>query len=134
MFWICIDYLELNKVTVENKYSLPRIDDLFNQLMEASVFSKIDLQFGYHQLKVKEGDVMKTTFHARYDHYEFTAMPFRLANVTAAFTDLMNRVFHEFLDKFVIIFIVDILIYSKTIEEHEEHLRLVLQTLKEHKL
>ena len=133
-FRMCIDYRELNKVTVKNKYPLPRIDDLFDQLKGASIFSKIDLRSGYHQLKVKDSDIAKTAFRTRYGHYEFTVMPFGLTNAPAAFMDLMNRVFRKYLDKFVIVFIDDILIYSKSPEEHEEHLRLALQTLKEHQL
>ncbi|KAL5575384.1 hypothetical protein UlMin_017083 [Ulmus minor] len=120
---MCIDYRELNKVTIKNKYPLPRIDDLFDQLKGAVVFSKIDLRSGYHQLKIKE-----------YGHYEFLVMPFGLTNAPAAFMDLMNRVFKVYLDKFVIVFIDDILIYSRSQEEHAEHLRMVLRTLVEHRL
>ena len=123
---LCIDYRELNRVTVRNKYPLPRIEDLFDQLQKAQVFSKIDLRSGYHQLKIKIADVPKTTFRIRYGHYEFLVIPFGLTNVPAAFMDLMNRVFRPFLDKFVVVFIDDILIYSKSVEEHENHLRLVL--------
>ena len=119
---------------MKNKYPLPRIDDLFDQLKGASIFSKIDLRSGYHQLRVKDNDIAKTAFRTRYGHYEFTVMPFGLTNAPAAFMDLMNRVFRKYLDKFVIVFIDDILIYSKSPEEHEEHLRLALQTLKEHQL
>ncbi|KAL0551236.1 hypothetical protein IC582_010322 [Cucumis melo] len=131
---LCIDYRELNKVTVKNRYPLPRIDDLFDQLQGATVFSKIDLRSGYHQLRIKEEDVPKTAFRSRYGHYEFIVMSFGLTNAPAVFMDLMNRVFREFLDTFVIVFIDDILIYSKTEAEHEEHLRMVLQTLRDNKL
>ncbi|KAL0551702.1 hypothetical protein IC582_010791 [Cucumis melo] len=131
---LCIDYRELNKVTVKNRYPLPRIEDLFDQLQGATVFSKIDLRSGYHQLRIKDGDVPKTTFCSRYGHYEFIVMSFGLTNAPAVFMDLMNRVFREFLDTFVIVFIDDILIYSKTEAKHEEHLRMVLQTLRDNKL
>ncbi|KAL0544922.1 hypothetical protein IC582_020052 [Cucumis melo] len=130
---LCIDYRELNKVTVKNRYPLPRIDDLFDQLQGATVFSKIDLRSGYHQLRIKDGDVPKTAFRSRYGHYEFIVMSFGLTNAPTVFMDLMNRVFREFLDTFVIVFIDDILIYSKTEAEHEEHLRMVLQTLRDNK-
>ncbi|KAL4021115.1 hypothetical protein IC575_019905 [Cucumis melo] len=131
---LCIDYRELNKVTVKNRYPLPRIDDLFEKLQGATVFSKIDLRSGYHQLRIKDGDVPKTAFRSMYGHYEFIVMSFGLTNAPAVFMDLMNRVFREFLDTFVIVFIDDILIYSKTEAEHEEHLRIVLQTLRDNKL
>ncbi|KAL0546400.1 hypothetical protein IC582_016308 [Cucumis melo] len=131
---LCIDYRELNKVIVKNRYPLPRIDDLFDQLQGATVFSKIDLRSGYHQLRIKDGDVPKTNFRSRYGHYEFIVMSFGLTNAPAVFMDLMNRVFREFLDTFVIVFIDDILIYSKTEAKHEEHLRMVLQTLQDNKL
>ncbi|KAJ3669525.1 hypothetical protein LUZ60_011475 [Juncus effusus] len=131
---LCIDYRELNKVTVKNKYPLPRIDDLFDQLQGAQVFSKIDLRTGYHQLKIKSEDIPKTAFRTRYGHYEFLVMSFGLTNAPAAFMDLMNRVFKPYLDSFVIVFIDDILIYSKNEKEHEEHLRVVLQTLLDHQL
>ncbi|KAA0060263.1 ty3-gypsy retrotransposon protein [Cucumis melo var. makuwa] len=123
---LCIDYRELNKVTVKNRYPLPRIDDLFDQLQGATMFSKIDLRSGYHQLRIKDGDGPKTAFRSRYRHYEFIVMSFGLTNALAVFMDLMNRVFREFLDTFVIVFIDDILIYSKTEAEHEELLRHVV--------
>ncbi|XP_031131817.1 uncharacterized protein LOC116033199 [Ipomoea triloba] len=131
---LCIDYREVNRVTVKNKYPLPRIDDLFDQLKGAGVFSKIDLRSGYHQVRVAKEDVPKTAFRTRYGHYEFTIMPFGVTNAPAIFMDLMNRIFLPYLDKFVVAFIDDILVYSKTPEEHEEHFRTVLQTLGEKKL
>nr|CAD1842324.1 unnamed protein product [Ananas comosus var. bracteatus] len=131
---LCVDYRELNKVTIKNKYPLPRIDDLFDQLQGSYVFSKIDLQSGYHQLRVRAEDVPKTAFRTRYGHYEFTVMPFGLTNAPVAFMDLTNRVFKPFLDRFVVVFIDDILIYSRSDTEHEEHLRMVLQLLREKKL
>ena len=131
---MCIYYQQINKVTVKNKYPLPRIEDLFDQLKGASVFSKIDLRSGYYQLRVKDVDVPKTTFRTRYGHYEFLVMTFGLTNAPTAFMDLMNRVFHPHLDKFVVVFIDDILVYSKDAQEHEQHLRIVLQILREKKL
>ena len=129
-----IDYRQINKVIVKNKYLLPIIEDLFDQLKGASVFSKIDLRSRYYQLRVREVDVPKTAFRTRYGHYEFLVMPFGLTNAPAAFMDLMNRVFHPYLDQFVLVFIDDILVYSKDAQEHEHHLRIVLQTLREKKL
>ncbi|KAF5781372.1 putative nucleotidyltransferase, Ribonuclease H [Helianthus annuus] len=133
-FRMCIDYRELNKVTVKNRYPLPRIDDLFNQLQGSSYYSKIDLRSGYHQLRVRDEDVSKTAFRTRYGHYEFLVMPFGLTNAPAVFMDLMNRVCKPYLDKFVIVFIDDILIYSKSQEEHEQHLRLILELLRKEQL
>ncbi|GJU96802.1 putative reverse transcriptase domain-containing protein [Tanacetum coccineum] len=133
-FRMCIDYRELNKLTVKNRYPLPRIDDLFDQLQGSSVYSKIDLRSGYHQLRVREEDIPKTAFRTRYGHYEFQVMPFGLTNAPAVFMDLMNRVCKPYLDKFVIVFIDDILIYSKNKEEHEEHLKLILELLKKEEL
>ncbi|GJW09487.1 putative reverse transcriptase domain-containing protein [Tanacetum coccineum] len=131
---MCIDYRELNKLTVKNRYPLPRIDDLFDQLQGSSIYSKIDLMSGYHQLKVREEDISKTAFRTRYGHYEFQVMPFGLTNAPAVFMDLMNRVCKPYLDKFVIVFIDDILIYSKNKQEHEEHLKLILELLKKEEL
>ncbi|GJW41934.1 putative reverse transcriptase domain-containing protein [Tanacetum coccineum] len=133
-FRMCIDYRELNKLTVKNRYPLPRIDDLFDQLQGSSVYSKIDLRSGYHQLRVREEDIPKTAFRTRYGHYEFQVMPFGLTNAPAVFMDLMNRVCKPYLDKFVIVFIDDILIYSKSKKEHEEHLKLILELLKKEEL
>ncbi|GJS88032.1 putative reverse transcriptase domain-containing protein [Tanacetum coccineum] len=128
------DYRELNKLTVKKRYPLPRIDDLFDQLQGSSVYSKIDLRSGYHQLRVREEDISKTAFRTRYGHYEFQVMPFGLTNAPAVFMDLMNRVCKPYLDKFVIVFIDDILIYSKNKQEHEEHLKIILELLKKEEL
>ncbi|GJV49708.1 reverse transcriptase domain-containing protein [Tanacetum coccineum] len=133
-FRMCIDYRELNKLTVKNRYPLPRIDDLFDQLQGSRVYSKIDLRSGYHQLRVREEDIPKTAFRTRYGHYEFQVMPFGLTNAPTVFMDLMNRVCKPYLDRFVIVFIDDILIYSKSRKEHEGHLKLILKLLKEEEL
>ncbi|MCI11788.1 retrotransposon protein, partial [Trifolium medium] len=131
---LCIDYRQLNKVTIKNKYPLPRIDDLMDQLIGACVFSKIDLRAGYHQIRVKAEDIPKTAFRTRYGHYEYSVMPFGVTNAPGVFMKYMNRIFHSYLDRFVVVFIDDILIYSKSEEEHAEHLRIVLKTLREKKL
>ena len=131
---MCIDYHQLNKVTIKNKYPLPRIGDLFDQLQHASYFSKINLRSGYHQLRVRGEDVPKTAFRTRYGHYEILLMSFGLTNAPTAFMDLINRVFRDYFDSFVIVFIDDILIYSNNEDEHEGYLRLTLQVLKEHQL
>jgi len=133
-FCLCIDYRQLNKVIVKNMYPLPRIDDLFDQLKGARVFSKIDLRSGYHQLRIKEQDIQKTAFRTRYGHYEFLVMPFGLTNAPTMFMDLMNQVFRPYLDQYVVVFIDDILVYSNSHLEHEQHLRVVLQTLRENQL
>jgi hypothetical protein len=124
-----VDYHALNEVTVKNKYLLPRIDDLFDQLQGVCVFSKIDIQSGYHQLKIPECDRPKSAFNLRYGLYEYTMISFGLTNAPAYFMYLMNKLFMEYLDKFVVVFIDDILVYSRDKQEHEEHLHLVLQNL-----
>jgi hypothetical protein len=131
---LCVDYHALNEVTIKNKYPLPRIDDLLDQLCGACVFSKIDPWSGYHQLKVRECDIPKTAFVSRNGLYEFTVMSFGLTNAPAYFMYMMNKVFMEYLDKFVMVFIDDILVYLRSEEEHEGHLCLVLQKLQGHKL
>jgi hypothetical protein len=131
---MCIDYRALNEVTIKNKYPLPRIEDLFDQLRGANVFSKIDLRSGYHQLRIRPSDISKTTFITKYGLYEFTVMSFGLMNARVFFMNLMNSVFMDYLNKFVVVFIDDILIYSQSEEEHADHLRMVLQRLREHQL
>ncbi|GKB27036.1 putative reverse transcriptase domain-containing protein [Tanacetum coccineum] len=133
-FRMCIDYRELNKLTVKNRDPLPRIDDLFDHLQGSSTYSKIDLRLSYHQLRVRDEDIPKTTFRTRYGHYEFQVMPFGLTNAAAVFMDLMNRVCKPYLENFLIVFIDDILIYSCNKEEHEDHLRKILELLKKEKL
>jgi hypothetical protein len=129
-----IDYRELNKRTIKNSYPLPRIDDLFDQLQGSSYYSKIDLRLGYHQVRVQEEDIEKTAFRTRYGHYEFLVMPFGLTNAPAVFMDLINRVCKPYLDRFEIVFIDDILVYSRTEKEHEEHFRILLGLLRKEKL
>ncbi|GKB54390.1 putative nucleotidyltransferase, ribonuclease H [Tanacetum coccineum] len=133
-FRMCTDYRELNKLTVKNRYPLPRIDDLFDQMQGSSVYSKIDLRSGYHQLRIKEEDIPITTFRTRYGHFEFQVMPFGLTNAHDVFMDLMNQVCKPYLDKFVIVFIDDILVYSKDEEEHGKHLKIILELLKKERL
>ncbi|KAI3808174.1 hypothetical protein L1987_24120 [Smallanthus sonchifolius] len=129
-----IDCRELNKLTIKNRYPLLRIDDLFDQLQGSTYFSKINLRSGYHQLRIQENDIPKTAFRTRYGHYEFLVMPFGLTNAPAVFMDLMNRVCKPYLDKFVIVFIDDILIYSRNQEDHEQHLKMILELLTKEKL
>jgi hypothetical protein len=131
---MCVDYRPLNEVTIKNKYPLPRIDILFDQLAGAKMFSKIDLRSGYHQIKIRPEDIPKTTFTTRYGLYEYLVMSFGLTNASAHFMYLMNSVFMPELDKFVVVFIDDILVYSKSEEEHVEHLRIVLTRLRDHQL
>ena len=127
---MCVDYHSLNVVTIKKKYLLPRIDDLLDQLQKAKYFSKIDLRYGYHQMKIRPKDVAKIAFVTRYGQYEFMVVSFRLTNAPTYFMNMMNKVFMEELDKFVMVFIDDILIYSETTEEHEKHLRIVLEKLR----
>jgi hypothetical protein len=131
---LCIDYRQLNKSKIKNQYPLSRIDDLFDQMKDVTMLSKIDLLSGYHQLQIKEDDIPKTTFKTIFGHYKFIVLPFGLTKALGVFMSLMNGVFREYLDKFIQVFIDDILIYSRTMEEHDEHLRLVLQCLQEQKL
>ncbi|XP_019431561.1 PREDICTED: uncharacterized protein LOC109338725 [Lupinus angustifolius] len=127
----CTDYRKLNKVTIKNKYMLPWIDDLMDQLRVAIMFPKIDLQSGYHQICVKLEDIPKTNFRTCYDHYEYLVIPFGVTNTPAVFMDYLNKNFHPYLNTFMVVFIHDILIYSKNQDEHVEHLQVVLQILKD---
>jgi hypothetical protein len=131
---LCIDFQRLNKVTVKNKYPLPRIDDLFDQLKDAKKNLKIDLRYGYHQVRINDEDISNTAFRTRYGHYEFTVVSFGLTNAPVVFMCLMNGVFRDYLDKFFIVFLDKILVYSKLEEEHKQHLRMVLQVLRNHQL
>ena len=131
---LCIDYRQLNRVTIKNRYPLPRIDDLFDQLRGARVYSKIDLRIGYHQLRVRDTDIPKAAFRTRYGHFEFTVMPFGLTNAPTAFMDLMHRIFQPYLGQFVVVFVDDILIYSLSEWEYEYHLRIFLQLLRDYQL
>jgi hypothetical protein len=132
--WLCVDYRPLNVATVKNKYPLPRIDILFDQLAGTKVFSKIDLRYGYHQIKIRSEDIPKTAFSTRYGLYKYLVMSFGLINAPVHFMYLMNLVFMFELDQFVMVFIDDILIYSNNDEEHEQHLRIVLHQLRDHQL
>jgi hypothetical protein len=131
---LCIDYRKIDKITIKPKYMLPRIDDLFDQLRGATIFYKINLRSRYHQVQIKDEEINKTFFRTRYGHYKFVVVPFGLTNAPTSFMCLRNNVFIKFLDRFVLVFIDDILIYFKKKEEHEEHINLVLQVLREHHL
>ena len=131
---LCIDYRQLNRATIKNRYPLSRIDDLFDQLRGARVYSKINLHTSYHQMRVREMNIPKTAFRTRYGHFEFTMMPFGLMNAPTTFMDVMHKVFQPYLDQFIVVFVDDILIYFKSEEDYEGHLRFVLQTLREHQL
>ena len=132
--WMCIDYRQLKKITIKNHYPLPRIDDLFDQVGEARIFSNIYLWSGYHQVRIHDKNIHKTAFHTRYGHYEFVVMSFGLTNAPTKFMCMMNSIFSKYLDKFVFVFIDNILVFSKSREDHEEHLRIVLQVLQKHQL
>ncbi|KAL9248614.1 RNA-directed DNA polymerase-like protein [Drosera capensis] len=131
---LCIDYREINKIIIRNRYPLPQIDDLFDQLQGATVYSKIDLQSGYHQLRIKADDISKTAFRTPYGHYELVVMPFGLTNASAVFMDLMNMVFKPYLDYFIVSFIDGILVYSRNHQEHKKHLWTILKTLPENEV
>jgi hypothetical protein len=131
---MCIDYRTLNSMTIKNKYPLPKIKDLWDRLKKAKFFSKIDLRSGYHQMKIREEDIPKMTFTTRYGSYGFVVVSFGPTNAPAYFMNLMNKVFMEELDRFMVVFIDDILIYFETAEEHEEHPRVVLERLRQQKL
>ena len=131
---LCDDFKQLNKVTIKNKYPLPKIDGLMNQLRGATVFSKIDPRFGYHQIRAQSKDIPNTAFKTHYGHYEYTMMSFGLTNVPSMFMDYMNKIFRPYLNKLIVVFINDILIYSKTNEAHEENFRIVLQIMREQTL
>jgi hypothetical protein len=131
---MCVDYHSLNEVTIKNKYPLTRIEDLFDKMKGATIFSKINLRSGYHHLRIRESDITKTVFRTQYGLYEYTTMSFELTNAPTYFMCIINKVFMEFLDKFVMVFIDDILVYSKTEEEHQEHFRLVLEKLRANQL
>ena len=127
---MCIYYHYLNKMTINYHYLLPRIDDLFDQVGGDKIFSNIDLRFGYHQVEIQDKDIPKTAFHTRYRHYDFVVMPFRFTNAPSNFMCMMNNIFNKYMDKFVLVFIDDLLVYSKNKEEYEEHFRIVLRVLR----
>jgi hypothetical protein len=131
---LCIDYRQLKKMTIKNKYPLAGINNLFDQVGGAKIFSKLDLPSDYHQIRIKDEDINKIDFWIRYGHYNFIVIPFELTNMPTTFMCSMNNIFSQYLDKFMVVFIDDILVYSKEEEEHDEHLRIVLQTLRKHKL
>ena len=128
---MCIYFRDLKNKTIKNRYPIPRIDDLMDELFGAKYFSKIDLRYGYHEIQMKEEDVQKTVFRHHYGHFEFLVMPFGLNNAPDTFQTCMNRIFWNQLRRFVLVFFDDILIYSKTLEEHLQHLEIVLKTLQE---
>ena len=131
---MCIDYRALNNITIKNRYPLPRVDEMFDRLSRAKYFTKLDLRAGYWQIRIAEADIPKTAFRTRYGHHEWLVMPFGLTNAPATFQTLMNRILHQFLDQFVVVYLDDILVYSNTLEEHMAHLRAVLQKLRENQL